>query len=139
AQQHLQRAVGLVLGGARQRGGAEQRDGALVTRASERPSLDHRASRGGVMACMILALAALVALGAVAQAGDTQLSGVEGHPRARLPLSVWMQASGDAALDAAARRALDDWNVVARDALGVEAFSLGARESAQVRVALEPP
>src|SRR5262245_59324783 len=88
---------------------------------------------------MIRALAALIALAAVAQAGETQLSGVEGHPRTRLPLAVWLPSSGDAVLDGAARRSIDDWNAVAREALGVEAFGLGTREMAQVRVAFEPP
>ncbi len=40
-EQHLQRPIGLVLGDARQRGGAEDRGGALVPGASERPALDH--------------------------------------------------------------------------------------------------
>ena len=40
-EQDLQRPIGLVLGGARQRGGAEDRGGALMPGASERPALDH--------------------------------------------------------------------------------------------------
>src|SRR5262245_47621278 len=94
---------------------------------------------GWVRAWMLVMLMTLGVSVTVSRAGETQLSGVEGHPRTRLPLAVWLPSSGDAALDAAARRALDDWNAVARDALGVEAFSLGGREAAQVRVALEPP
>ena len=89
------------------------------------------------MAAIILALAALVA---PAGASDVGLSGLEGHSRARLPLRLWVQPMGDAALEAAARRAVDDWNAVARDALGVEAFTPNApREVAQVRVSVEPP
>src|SRR5262245_6428255 len=92
-------------------------------------TLMRTAPRGEVTAHTIRALAALIALAAVDRAGETQLSGVEGHPRARLPLAVWLPSSGDAALDGAARRSLDDWNAVAREALGVDAFSLGARET----------
>jgi hypothetical protein len=90
------------------------------------------------MAAMILVLVALVAA-VPAAASDAALSGLEGHPRARLPLRLWVQPAGDAQLEAAVRRAVDDWNAVARDALGVEAFAAGApREAAQVRVSIEP-
>ena len=41
AQQHLQRAIGVGLGGARQRGAAEERHGAGVAGPAERASLDH--------------------------------------------------------------------------------------------------
>ncbi len=86
---------------------------------------------------MILALLALVA---PAAASDIPLSGFEGHPRAQLPLRVWAQAAGDAQLDAAVRRAIDDWNALFHEALGLDAFTPGAaREMAQVRVNLEPP
>jgi hypothetical protein len=86
---------------------------------------------------MILALLVFVATPPVA-ATETTLSGLEGHLRARLPLGVWMQPSGDARLDAVMRRAVDDWNALVRDALGVAAFSAAPREAAQVRVNLEP-
>ena len=42
-QQHLERAIRFRLAGPGQRGRAEERHGALVTRPSERPLLDHRA------------------------------------------------------------------------------------------------
>lgn len=85
---------------------------------------------------MILALLALVA---PALASDTPLSGLEGHPRSRLPLRVWAQATGEASLDAALRRALDDWNALTREALGVAVFVPDAsREAAQVRINVEP-
>lgn len=88
------------------------------------------------MACIILALLALVA---PASASDTPLSGREGHPRDRLPLRVWIQPAGDAALDAALRRAIDDWNTLARDALGIAVFLADAtREAARVRISVEP-
>jgi len=88
------------------------------------------------LACIILALLALVA---PASASDTPLSGREGHPRDRLPLRVWIQPAGDAALDAALRRAIDDWNTLARDALGIAVFLADAtREAARVRISVEP-
>lgn len=86
---------------------------------------------------MILVLLALVAPGPAA-ASETTLSGVEGHLRARLPLGVWMQLSGDARLDETMRRAVDDWNALSRAALGTDAFVMVPREAAQVRVNLEP-
>jgi Matrixin len=85
---------------------------------------------------MILALLALVAPRPGA-ASDTTLSGVEGHLRARFPLGVWMATTGDAGLDAAMRRAVDDWNALFRDAFGLDAFAPAPREAAQVRVNLE--
>jgi Matrixin len=90
------------------------------------------------MPAIIPALLVLVAT-CSARAGDTPLSGVEGHPRERFPLALWMQPAGDPQLDAAMRRAVDDWNGLFREALGVNAFSLGRPEMAQVRVHLEPP
>jgi len=92
------------------------------------------------MAAMILVLACLVAPAAPAGASEAGLTGLTGHPRSHLPLRLWVQPAGEASLDAAARRAVEDWNAVARDVLGVEAFAAGApREAAQVRVGLEPP
>ena len=48
-----------------------------------------------------------------------------GHPRARFPLAVHLVPPPDAALEAPVRRAMDDWNAVAREALGIEAFRWG--------------
>ena len=85
---------------------------------------------------MILVLLALVA--SPVGASDTPLSGREGHPRARFPLAAWTQSAGDAGLDAALRRAIDDWNALFHEALGVDAFAPGAsRETAQVRISVE--
>jgi hypothetical protein len=82
----------------------------------------------------------LVLLAAPAPASDVALSGVDGHPRARLPLALHMASFGDAALDAAAARALDDWNRVAREALGVPVFTrVETKEAAQVAVESRPP
>jgi len=82
----------------------------------------------------------LLALSMVAQASDTDLSGAEGHPRERFPLSVWAEPFNDAALDGAVRRALDDWNAVARDALGVPVFvPAPTRDAAGITIAVQPP
>ena len=76
---------------------------------------------------------------AVAAASNTALTGAEGHPRARLPLPVHLASFGNATLDEAAARAVDDWNAVARDVLGVSVFARIDRvEDAQVLVRLEP-
>ena len=86
-----------------------------------------------------LALVLIVAAAAAARASDVELSGTEGHPRDRFPLAVWAQSFGDAALDGAVRRAIEDWNGVTRDALGLTAFTpVDAREAAQVTIAIVP-
>jgi hypothetical protein len=85
------------------------------------------------MRYLLLALALLVATTALAS--DAGLSGAEGHPRERLPLPLHLASFGDAALDATAARVIDDWNVVAREALGVAAFTrVDARTDAHVAV-----
>jgi len=76
---------------------------------------------------------------AVAAASNTPLTGADGHPRARLPLRVHLASFGDAKLDEAAARAVDDWNTVARDVLGVSVFArIDRADDAQVRVRVEP-
>jgi len=87
-----------------------------------------------------LAPALLLLAALAAEASDTGLSGMEGHPRGRLPLAVWLGPLGEAPLDAAARRAVEDWNTVAGPALGAAAFvPAGRQESAQILVTFEPP
>src|SRR4029453_6507653 len=51
-----------------------------------------------------------------------------GHPRDRLPLAVYLAPPPDAALEAPVRRAVDDWNTVTREALGVETLRWQDRE-----------
>lgn len=87
----------------------------------------------------LVALCVWTALVPAAVASDVALTGLEGHPRERFPLRVWAEASGDAPLDAAMKKALDDWNGLFRDAFGVDAFTAATREMAQVRIALEAP
>lgn len=84
--------------------------------------------------CVVALVLLLTA--SLARASDVELSGVEGHPRERFPLAVHLATTGDAALDAAARRTLQDWNVVAEAALGVRVFTEAASpEAAHVLVA----
>jgi len=85
-------------------------------------------------------LAALLIVGGVAGASNTALSGAEGHPRARFPLAVWVASFGEPALDAAAARAVEDWNALASETLGRRAFAPAAGETtAQVLVRVETP
>lgn len=83
---------------------------------------------------------ALLALGGVATASETALTGTDGHPRARLPLRLHVASFGDVALDEAAARAIDDWNAQAREVIGLAVFARVTRaEDAQVLVRVEPP
>ena len=93
------------------------------------------------MRCTALVVAlALAAAAGAARASDTELSGAEGHPRERFPLRVWAEPFNEAALDGAVRRALDDWNALAREVLGVAVFGTApAGEAAQITVAVQPP
>ena len=75
----------------------------------------------------------------LAHASDIELTGAEGHPRERFPLIVYLAGSGEASLDAAARRAVADWNAVADTALGVRAFTeTEQRDGAHVVVGFSP-
>ena len=81
----------------------------------------------------------MTAVSVAARASDTELSGAEGHPRERFPLTVWTQRFDDPALDGAVRRALDDWNAVARATLGATAFTpVAGRAAAQITVVVAP-
>ena len=68
------------------------------------------------------------------QAWHGGLTGREGHPRARFPLGVWVEPFEEV-LDEATRRALRDWNGLARDVLGIHVFLLrNARDGADVSI-----
>ena len=87
-----------------------------------------------------LTLAALLALAGGAAASDTALGGADGHPRARLPLALALASFGEPALDAAAERAVADWNALALEVLGTHVFVTGAGDrAAQVVVRVEAP
>jgi hypothetical protein len=79
-------------------------------------------------------VAGIVALAAVARGSET-VDGTHpiGHPHDRFPLKVHVVRPSDASLEAPVRRAVDDWNTVARETLGVEAFRwLDGEEGAEV-------
>jgi hypothetical protein len=85
-----------------------------------------------------LVAAALLLVATASVASEIGLSGAEGHPRARFPLAVDAAPLENAALDAAIHRAVDDWNVVARDVLGVQVFDWDERPSrCRVTIAVE--
>ena len=88
--------------------------------------------RALIGACVVLTLASTAA------ASDVTLPTLAGHPRTRLPLSIHLSSSGDAALDAAARNAVADWNAVAGSALGTAVFAAVDRSDADVMVVVEP-
>jgi hypothetical protein len=88
-----------------------------VAGPSERSPLEHHASRVARSIARSVLAVALVVGATAAWAGDGALTGAEGHPRPRFPLRVWAELDRDA--DSALRRALADWNVVFREALGV--------------------
>ena len=91
-------------------------------------------SRVSVVVLLVCALAV------AARASETELTGREGHPRERFPLAVWAEPFNDAPLDGAVRRALDDWNALARQVLGVPVFSTApSRAAAQIAVGVQPP
>jgi hypothetical protein len=80
------------------------------------------------------ALIALLLASVLGAAGDARASDTVnaarpiGHPRVRFPLAVHLVPLPDAALEAAVRRAVADWNAVVSEALGVEAFRWHDRE-----------
>ena len=67
------------------------------------------------------------------------MSRPEGHPKGRFPLAVYVTPIADSAQAAAVKRAVEDWNVVSRGALGIAAFRWSTRaEEAAVSVTLAP-
>jgi hypothetical protein len=87
----------------------------------------------------VLLVLLLVVLAVPAAASDTTLSGAEGHPRERFPLALFAGSFGDAGLDGAAAKAVDDWNRVAQEVLHVAAFTRVAnKDAARVFVETKP-
>jgi predicted Zn-dependent protease len=86
---------------------------------------------------MTIRALALMALAAPALASEVEMRRAEGHPRDHFPLPVYIAPIADAKLEAAVRRAVDDWNSVFRDVLGLTAFrSVTTLSAAGVTVAL---
>jgi matrixin len=72
-------------------------------------------------------------------ASEASLTGREVHPRERFPLKLYINSFGDAPLDRGVGRAVEDWNSLALEVLGVRVFERVERvEDAQVVVAAEP-
>jgi hypothetical protein len=87
----------------------------------------------------LLAATGLLLAVSVASASDAVLSGNDGHPRERLPLALYVTPFCAPSLDLAASRAVDDWNRVAQEALGVTVFAPTATAAdARVVVAVTP-
>lgn len=85
-------------------------------------------------------------MGALAASGPARASETVdtarpiGHPRDRFPLAIHLLPPGDPTLKMPIQRAIDDWNAVAREALGVEAFRWHEREEgADVVIRFVPP
>ncbi|MBI3637109.1 MAG: matrixin family metalloprotease [Candidatus Rokubacteria bacterium] len=80
---------------------------------------------------------ALVLLTGVAWASDARLSGVEGHPRPRLPLTV--HASIAAPYRDVVATVLAEWNALFRSTFGVDAFTRAAQAAdAAVQLSIRP-
>jgi matrixin len=87
----------------------------------------------------LLAAALLLLIAGATTASEIGLSGVEGHPRDHFPLVVYAAPLGNAAFDSAVRRAVEDWNAVAKEALGIQAFTWDTQPTrAQVTVTVHP-
>jgi predicted Zn-dependent protease len=70
---------------------------------------------------------------------EASLTGREFHPRGRFPLKLYATSFGAQEPDAAVGRAVEDWNVVAVEVLGVRVFARVERVAdADVVVAVEP-
>jgi predicted Zn-dependent protease len=86
---------------------------------------------------MTIWVLALIILAGPALASEVEMSKAEGHPRDRFPLAVYVAPIADAKLHAAVRRAVQDWNSVFHEVLGLTAFRPVASVSAAgVTVAL---
>ena len=85
-------------------------------------------------------MSTVVAAGGIAAfASEASLTGREVHPRERFPLKLHVGSFGDAPLDRAVGRAVEDWNSVALEVLRVPVFVRVERvEDAQVEVVAEP-
>ncbi len=67
------------------------------------------------------------------------MSRPEGHPRGHFPLAVHVAPVADPKLEAAVKRAVEDWNSLFHSALGLTAFRWAGRaDEAAVRIALHP-
>jgi len=84
-------------------------------------------ARSAALLLLLLAVA-LAAAGRAGASDSVDTARAIGHPRSRLPLAVYLAPPREAALEAPVRRAVDDWNTVTREALGVEMLRWHDRE-----------
>lgn len=77
---------------------------------------------------LLLLAVALAAVGRAGASDSVDTARPIGHPQSRLPLAVYLAPPREAALEAPVRRAVDDWNTVTREALGVEMLRWHDRE-----------
>jgi hypothetical protein len=88
---------------------------------------------------MILAVALFAEFATPAHASEEELPALAGHPRGRFPLPLYMSPTSDPTLDAVLERAIEDWNRLFRESLGVKAFSRSAaKDQAAVQIAIRP-
>lgn len=86
-----------------------------------------RAIESAMRSPRVAAVLLVLALVSPALGSNTLLTGSEGHPRSRFPLALFVAPLGEAALDAAAMSAVDHWNDVSQQTLGVTAFRRAER------------
>jgi hypothetical protein len=73
-------------------------------------------------AIAVILVGALVPTGTTRGSDTVDVARPIGHPRSRFPLAVHLVPPPDLALEAPVRRAIDAWNTIAREGLGIEAF-----------------
>ena len=76
----------------------------------------------------ILAVALIAASTRPNRASEVELPALAGHPKSRFPLPLYASPTSDPGLDATLRRAVDDWNLLFRKTLGIQAFSWSKTE-----------
>jgi hypothetical protein len=82
---------------------------------------------------------ALVTAGTARGSDTVDVARPIGHPRARFPLAVHLVPLPDLALETPVRQAIDAWNTIAREGLGIDAFRWhGREEGADVIVRFVP-
>ncbi len=93
----------------------------------------------GLWTVLILAVTLVAAPTTTNRASEVELPALAGHPRSRFPLPLYETPISDPKLDATFRRAVDDWNLLFRNAFGVNAFSSSAtQDQAAIRLAVRP-
>jgi hypothetical protein len=93
----------------------------------------------GLLATLVVVSTVVAGAPNSAFASEASLTGREVHPRERFPLRIHVGSFGDAPLDQAVGRAVEDWNSLGVEVLRVRVFERVERvEDAQVVVGAEP-